>query len=291
VFALASAPADAVVTAPFPHLVIDDALPPALADELAATFPKRRSFTRWKPYASNQKFLRFAPDVMADAAIGEAWKRHFADIQQTVLAECIRLFGPHVREEWPDFESRFAPLETLRSVPQSPTVAGPDVFIDSMLLMHTPVTGRPSAERGPHIKIAQHVVLGYLTLRAPGDADAGGDYVLYEPKPGATPRFHERQTTDERELVTRRVIPRRHNSLFLFLNTARSIQAVSARPVTSHPLIAHHFALRIGAPPFSLPMAPGVQPLVPSNRPSIARTLRVLRSTADEWIRARRPEA
>ncbi len=289
--ALSRIAADSVVADPFPHVVIDDALPAALADELAATFPSRRAFTRWKPFTSNQKFLRFAPDVMADAAVGPAWKAYLADVAETALADCVRLFAAHVRSEWPDFESRFGPLETLRTVPHSPACAGPEVFVDSMLLMHTPVTGRASVERGPHIKIAQHVVLGYLTLRAPGDADPGGDYVLYSPKPESALQFGERQTTDESALMTDRVIPRRHNSMFLFLNTARSIQAVSARPVTPYPLIAHHFALRVGAPPFELPMAPGVRPLVPANGPSLSRTLRVLRATTGEWIRARRPTA
>lgn len=279
--------AGAVVADPFPHLVIDDALPAALADELAATFPSRRAFTRWKPYGSNQKFLRFAPDVVADDSVGPAWKTYFADLERTVLHECVRLFGAHVRAEFPDFESRFAPLDALRTTSHSPTSAGPDVYVDSMLLMHTPVQERPSVERGPHIKIAQHIILGYLTLRAPGDDSAGGDIVLYAPKAGARLQFHERQTTDGRQLDVRRVIPRRHNSLFLFLNSARSIQAVSARPVTPHPLIAHHFALRVGAAPFALPMAPGVRPLVPQTHLSVTRTLRVLGEHAGRWVRAR----
>jgi hypothetical protein len=291
VLALSHAAADAVVNDPFPHLVLDNALPGGLADELAATFPSRRSFTRWKPFVSNQKFLRFAPDVVADPAIGAAWKRYFAEVQETVLADCLRLFGAHVRREWPDFETRFGPLDTLRTVPQSPVGAGPDVFVDSMLLMHTPVTGGESVERGPHVKIAQHVILGYLTLRAPGDSSPGADYVLYSPKPGTQVRFHERQTTDAACLEACRVIPRRHNSLFLFLNTSRSIQAVSARPMTSHPLIAHHFALRLGAPPFDVPMAPGVKPLVPDNRASLSRTVSVLRAAASQWVHARRTGA
>jgi hypothetical protein len=291
VFALSQAGPDAVVADPFPHLVIDDVLPAALADELAATFPTRRSFTRWKPYGSNQKFLRFAPDVVADDTVGDAWKTYFGDLERTILHECVRTFGSHVRAGFPDFESRFGPLDALRTTRHSPIAAGPDVFVDSMLLMHTSVQERPSAERGPHIKIAQHIILGYLTLRAPGDDSTGGDFVLYAPKPGATLRFHERQTTDEQLLETRRVIPRRHNSLFVFLNGPRSIQSVSARSVTPHPLIAHHFALRLGAAPFELPMAPGVRPLVPRTHLSVTRTLRVIGENAGRWMRARGSQA
>ena len=291
VLGLSHVAVDSVVADPFPHLIVDNALPRALADELAATFPSRPSFTRWKPYTSNQKFLRFAPDVLSDDAIGPAWKTYFADLERTVLPECLRLFGAHLLAVYPDFESRFAPLHALRTTPHSPTGPGPEVFVDSMLLMHTPVTGRASVERGPHIKIAQHVVLGYLTLRAPGDDSAGGDFVLYAPRPGAALRFHERQTTDEQCLETRRIVPRRHNSLFLFLNSGRSIQAVSARPVTPYPVIAHHFALRVGAPPFALPMAPGVRMLVPDRGPSVARTLHVLKENAGRWVRSQRNRA
>ena len=284
--ALSRAAVDSVVPDPFPHLVIDDVLPAALADELAATFPSRRTFTRWKPYGSNQKFLRFAPEVLGDDTITPAWKAYFTSLEQTVLHDCLRMFGAHLRTEFPDFETRFGRLDALRTTPRSPSGPGPEVFVDSMLLMHTPVAERTSVERGPHVKIAQHIILGYLTLRAPGDDSAGGDFVLYAPKPGAALRFHERQTTDEQHLDTRRVIPRRHNSMFLFLNSARSIQSVSARPVTPHPLIAHHFALRVGAPPFELLMAPGVRPLVPETHRSVARTLRVIRENAGRWVRS-----
>jgi hypothetical protein len=229
--------------------------------------------------------------VLADANVGSAWKAYFTRLEREILGHCVRLFGAHILAEYPDFEARFGRLDALRTTPRSPKGPGPDVFIDSLLLMHTPVLGAPSIERGPHVKIAQHFLLGYLTLRIPGDASPGGDYMLYAPRPGASPVFDQRQATAEEHLETRRVIPRRHNSIFLFLNSARSIQSVSIRPVTPYPLIAHHFALRLGEPLFELRLAPGVRPLVPQTRPSVARTLRVLRENAGRWAGSRRREA
>ena len=276
-----------VVPEPFPHLVVDDVLPQALADELARTFPPLRSFTRWKPYGSNQKIYRPAPAVLADPRVSLSWKSYLAPLGASILGDCLRLFGPHLLAEYPDFEARFGRLESLRLTAHDPKGPGPEVFLSSMLQVHTPVLDEPSIERGPHVKVTRSVFLGYLNLRLPGDASDGADQMLYSARPGAALEFDHTQATNPALLEPRRIVPRRHNSLFLFMNSARSIQGLTARAVTPFPLVAHHFVLRVGEPLFELSLAPGVRLIEPGNRWSLSRTVRVLRENAHRRVRLR----
>ncbi len=261
---------------------MDNALPPEMADALARSFPARQHFVRWRPVGHNQKLYLRASAASAARGFPEAWRAYLQESLDTDLArECLRIFGPHLRHEYPqhNFDHSSIAFRTDR-----PGGGESDLLLDSLLLTHTPsvVTG---AERGPHIKLARSLVLGYLYVRPEADRAAGADDVLYAPRDGIRPALFGRQEASLADLTPAVTIPRRHNRLFLFLNTARSFQAPSPRSPSNVPLMSHHFVVHFHEPLFNLTFRSGSSPIPFDLRPSPVRAIRALASRVAGFVR------
>jgi hypothetical protein len=120
--------------------------------------------------------------------------------------------------------------------------ARPAVSLDAELVIHTPVAGdRPVAERQPHLKNGTTLFEAHYFLRHPEDVEQGGELMLYSVPGGVHPEFGERRQTDCPDLVIERVFPYRANTLFLFLNTQKTITQLAPRGPTRYPM--RYFAL------------------------------------------------
>jgi hypothetical protein len=252
-----------VVTDPFPHLVMEQALDDSLCRQLVHEFPPLEEFTRGRPYRSNQKFLYRGSQALRDPSLSATMKRFFQEYQQPcVWDDLIRLFRPHMLAEYPDFERRFGALDRMRiGVRDVDDFSKCDVLLDSKLVLHTPVTGQPSVERGPHIKIRRTLFLGYLYLRPDHDDSLGADHVFYSIKPGGELLFDRTQATDPDLLQAEKIYPYRRNIFVLFMNSPRSVQGLTMRSVTDVPWMSFHFTAHVRAPLFELNMRPGAEPL------------------------------
>jgi hypothetical protein len=63
-----------LVADPYPHLVVENALPADLADALLATMPALEAFTRNEPPGSNVRFPLPSRIALAHPRAPEAWK-------------------------------------------------------------------------------------------------------------------------------------------------------------------------------------------------------------------------
>lgn len=123
---------------PYPHLVVEDPLPKAIADTLIAEMPPLEIFTRGKPPGSNVRFRLPSPRALSDPRISDAWKdalRACVDASQDFLDRTLGRLGGHLLALFPDFESRFGPIEELRAVPRdTPNQARNEVGMDAQLI-------------------------------------------------------------------------------------------------------------------------------------------------------------
>ncbi len=109
-----------------------------------------------------------------------------------------------------------------------------DLLIDARISINTPVTLLPTSVREAHLDLPTKLFVGLFYLRPDDDRDSrGGDLVLCRFRPCARPGF-SRFEVDPRSVEDVKVIPYDKNVLVLFLNTARSIHAVTPRFPTPH---------------------------------------------------------
>ena len=248
-----------ILTDPFPHLVVENALPEQLCQQLIREFPPLEVFTKGQPFGENQKRYYHGAHALAENHLSPAWKTMLTDfLHPSTWTQCYRLFQTAFFNEFPDFEAQLGKLEQLKTgVRLREDFTTCDVLLDSMLLIHTPVTGHPCVERGPHLKLFDTMYLGYFFLRPEEDEAEGGDLELFSIKPGAKIRLNQRQTVDRDLLKLEKTIPYRANTLVLFLNTSRSIQGLSARTASRFPILNFHFDARFRSPLFTVRQKPG----------------------------------
>lgn len=259
---LAQIQPDQVIDQPFPHVAIENALDGNLARQLVAEFPALEYIANGKELGSNRKLYLSAKRALHEGRAPKVWKDVIrAHAGQAEWRELVRIFRRQIDREYPDFRDRIGDPDALTvGTRDIETFAEADVLMDCKALAHTPVTGDTKAERGPHLKNFRTLFLWYVYLRADHDDAAGADHTLYTPKPGVSPVLGPRQTLDLDQLDEARVIPFRHNTLVVFMNTPRSFQTNSPRAASPLPVMAVHVSAYIRERLFSVRMAQGVAP-------------------------------
>jgi hypothetical protein len=224
---------DDVRTDPFPHIVAENVLPEDLVDRLLAAFPADEVVCDGEPPGDNKRFDVLMRRVRTDAAIPAVW-REFLEAQSSsqFWADFCRLFGPHVRERYPELASAYGSLEAMQ--PGVRYVDPPDtrdVFLDAHLSINTPAK-RASTVRAPHVDDPLKLYAGLWYLREAGDDTPGGDLLLYRYVSNDRKFFGQQIKEKYVEPVAR--VPYARNTLIFFLNTPDSLHGVTPRSPSSH---------------------------------------------------------
>ena len=221
---------------PFPHVVVPDALDPDLYRQLCAGFPP---FARmgWsdpqQPPRSNSKFELPAAQVMADAAMPEAWRTFAALHSDRAFFDCVAaLFHAHwpaaVRQVLGGTLDGHSMERLVRSRPRAARIA-----LDARIEINCPVVAEASSPRGPHLDTANRIYSGLFYLRHPEDDSPGGDLQLFRWKDGPVGDIDAFELPAERvERVA--TIPYRPNLLVFFPQGIDAIHGVSVRQPTRH---------------------------------------------------------
>ena len=223
---------------PFPYLVLEDALDASVCDALLTGMPPLDVLTRGLPTVSNQRFSFHSAAVEEHPAIAAVWKDVVREgVSQQFLDRTLRLFGPHIAAEFPDFAQRYGRIDKLRAVARQSSTAKVNrgqIGLDAQIAVNTPATTPGTSVRGPHLDLPDKLFVGLLYLRPDGDSSEGGDLELYEPTE-PVPQFGPKRSLTWGQVRKVRTISYRCNTLVIFLNTPRSLHGVSPRGITPFP--------------------------------------------------------
>ncbi len=220
---------------PFPHVVIQEALPVDLYRHLEQTFPVSAVLESGRALAVPGRFGYAAADVVQDERVDGAWKTFLSyHGSATFFQEVVSLFGPIIQQTHPHLESRLGcKLRELRTClrPQKP--AG-GVALDAQFIYNSPSTV-PVRLAPPHLDRPVALYAGLFYLRLPGDDSTGGDLELWR-FTSECRQFHPgRQTVREEAVERAKSIPYQPNTLVLFPHSADSVHAVSERAPSLYP--------------------------------------------------------
>ncbi len=229
-------PADIRLT-PFPHIVIENVLPPDLYETIAAAYPRLEQIMPPRggdqPYPSNSRYTFSAWITAIHDSLSPVWKAFIArHSSPDFFEQVVTLFDGY----WPRAlidhlgGSLIGHRMGLLLQPQDPP---PRIFLDARAEINTPVYGAASVVRGPHLDTPNRLFSGLFYLRAPEDDSIGGGLNLYRWTQGPTPDFdqYEQPADHVMRAVT---IPYRPNSLVLFPQTIQALHGVEAREPTPH---------------------------------------------------------
>lgn len=198
---------------PFPHLVIRNAVEPALADQLLAAYPSLATITQGRPYTSNQRFSLSAAHL---EGVSPLWRDFVAAHVTPAFARRVTdLFG----------------LPPFKNVATRGVGEG-DLVLDAQICINTPVS-KPSSVKGPHLDNERELFAGLWYLRPKDDDSKGGELDIY--RIIKRPKFHGARLTDYRFVQKVTTVPYEHNTLVLFLNSDRALHGVTPRQATDRP--------------------------------------------------------
>jgi hypothetical protein len=237
---LAKAAHAGIAREPFPHVVIDDALEPALYRELERTMPPAETILRGRAAGNNMPYRHSAEHLLRDGeppAWQEFARRHTS---QRFFGEVVALFGETIRSLHPQLERRSGKrLEELRT---SIRFVEPfaDAALDCQVTWGSPVV---EATRCHRVHVDRQVALyaGLLYFRRSDDDAHGGDLELYRFRPGAARAFDDGRFVDDALVERVKTIPYAANRLVFFIHSADALHGVSVRSVTPHPRLHVNF--------------------------------------------------
>lgn len=237
---LGRATAADVIATPFPHIVIRDALPPALVSRLTAEQPPFETVLTGRenlggPLPENTRVHYVGQELLAGPAVAGLWKDFVrAHTSPAFLAQLLTVFGEHIHTLHPDLRRRFGDLDRIRAgLRNVDDHARADLLLDALLVFNTPVVSRPTSVRRAHLDSPHKLFTGLLYLRDPADRSLGGDLELCTFTPGG-PRGFDGPQIDSACVTPVKTIAYESNVLVMFLNSPHSVHGVTVRQPTPH---------------------------------------------------------
>ncbi len=242
---------------PYPHLVIENALPQEYFERLLACYPDVATVAGGGELENNKLYIRSAEDVIGDPTFDPLWDAFFRHhCSADYYGQVLELWGEVLDKVYPDIVADFGkPLKDFtvgtRHVGGKHNADNQDrdIQMDCQFSVNSEVR-EVSSVRGPHVDSRYKLFNTLLYFRLPEDDSAGGEFELYRYKAGRyhydSPRpfdFREVNRLGLRKLekipfdVVEKVksVPYRSNTLVMLLNTPYSIHGVSDRSVTALP--------------------------------------------------------
>lgn len=226
---------------PFPHLVVPDALPTDLYEELERSYPALADVAGPGPLANNRLYKLAAAEVVASPRIAPLWREFFAyhtsaEFFRRIHAlwdDVMAALHPGIRDAFGKAPEDFATV--LRQPGKRGNVANfaADVALDCQFGMNSPVM-TPTSVRGPHLDNPAKLFAALLYFRQADDSSTGGELELYRVKPGQRPVARGSRVKPEAVEVAERVAYA-PNTLVMWLNSPWAIHGVSPRSVTPTP--------------------------------------------------------
>jgi hypothetical protein len=233
---------------PYPHLIIDEALDPALFEELSATYPEDALVVDGRPIKDTW-YDYPACKVVKDQRITPLWRDFFAHhASGAFFAELVDVAGDALRQLNPGLETRIGrPLQDFKVGMRpggrgDPLATGADVSMECQFYVNYTRTQR--AVRGPHVDRPSELFAALLYFRRPEDDSTGADLDVCE---ATAPIYPDGRSitiselpaeVDASKVKTVRTGTYKANTLVLFLNSPRSLHAVTPRSAT--PLTRRH---------------------------------------------------
>ena len=245
-----------LVEDPYPHLVVENALPQELIDTLLSAMPPQDVFTCGRPPGSNVRFALPSAIALEDSRASETWKTALRTCNAglaSLLAHFVRRLGGHLLRTFPEFAAHIAPLEDMRAVPRAqPARRRNEIGMDAQMVINTPALEGGTSVRGAHLDQPDKLISGLLYLRAADDDSTGGELELFAPaQPGMI--FNATNETPPENVRRVRTYPYRHNLLILPLNTPHALHGVSPRSRTAKPRYHLHLVGELSEPLFTIP--------------------------------------
>jgi len=229
---LQSADASHVRMDPYPHVIIENALPESLYAELDSSFPESLLMSDHPTVGDDRGHTRrySSQSALNERQLNNAWLEFFAEhvsesfyrrVTNDILADAIR-------HHYPDQAQSILDGEVTPRQHTNQAISSTPIITDCQLVLNE-IMPHDRTSRTPHLDAATEIYAALLYMRPRDETGQGGDLDIYAsraPKPIIRP-----DTYGNREVMSMSVrhvssCPYQANTLVLFLNCRHGVHGV-----------------------------------------------------------------
>lgn len=205
---------------PFPHMVIEPALPSELYAQLARDYPEQ-SVIRQGGHESEFVCRYPAPRALADQHLSPLWTSflHYHTSLE-FFREAVELVVPALEKWYPE---RLHFIRRASTVPRG--MGKGDIELETQFVVNLPCE---QSVRTPHLDNPRELYAIFFYMRLEDDRSTGGDLEMYNRRVPSV-RMHGRREASPDDLSLAKTISYGANKALLFLNTPVSFHGVSPR--------------------------------------------------------------
>ncbi len=242
---------------PFPHIVIKNALPASLCDELIKSYPSLEALEIEK-HKSNMRWSYPAAKTIDNKLIADVWKKFITyHTSSEFFKEVVELFYKSIINLYP---SKFSDYEEIKSLNTGirylDDFTKSDILLDAQISGNTPVVN-PSSVRTTHIDENDKLFSGLYYLRSDNDSSEGGNLTINQLKwsyfGNRKWRCYDGVYVKDKYTKVVKTIKYEKNVLVLFINSLESLHGVTIRQPTSHSRIFLNLVGVVDTPLFNVP--------------------------------------
>tara|TARA_A100001011_G_C14273753_1_gene828201 strand:+ start:1305 stop:2039 length:735 start_codon:yes stop_codon:yes gene_type:complete len=227
---------------PYPHIVINEALPERLYNELHRTYISDESLKEFWETSSLENNKRYQIEGKLKWALdnniySKAWEEFIKyHTSKKFFKEVVQLFGEGLIKKYhPSLDKKFPNL--MKAPVKIREKGNKDVAIsmDVQPGINSPVLRRSSVI-GPHVDNKNEIYAGLFYMRLNEDDSIGGNLQIYSHKDNLviTEKFDRKKLPDKSKLKLVKTIPYSKNTFVLFINSNMSFHGVADREITPY---------------------------------------------------------
>ena len=204
---------------PYPHIVIEDALPEDIYNQLEKEWPTQQLLST-EPFDNGICYRLKSDQMLKPNVVSDSWRK-FAEYHTSAK------FYDEVKNIFGDFMPNIAEADKTIS-PRGWDKGGDKIGSDCQTVMHKPVD---FSSRTPHIDNPREIYAGLLYMPYEDDTSTGGDFQLHRQASTITEvnKNGGRAVGDKAGDIVK-TVPYKRNTFVMFCNNStNTIHSVSAR--------------------------------------------------------------
>tara|TARA_Y200000002_G_scaffold352868_1_gene331898 strand:+ start:469 stop:1230 length:762 start_codon:yes stop_codon:yes gene_type:complete len=211
----------------FPYIIIDNALPNKLYEELNANFPKNEKIIGENTYKENFAYRYNAFSSLKDNEISNEWKEFIKfHTSYEFVEEFYNIFRDSIKKIYKVEKERLFNRDStgIRFEKQN------HFNLDCQFVINTPTSGDTSVIE-PHLDNPVEFYAALLYMKDNDDDSKGGNLTTYSFKD--KPSFYGKSRVRKNKVNLIEEIEYKQNRLVMFLNSPYSIHGVTKRSKTN----------------------------------------------------------